>query len=254
VTTRPRKSEDRVAAALERIAAARRSLDDEGFATVDHTDPHQVYRYILRHPPRSEQIACSEVSDAFVLHLWLLWEAEADLKLLINRARRLRLGWTEIGSRLGLTRNAAKLAWDRLCAKLDGYRPDPSISWDRRRLQSESNTGDNSVTTWLQGHHDHITQVADDLVTHCAVYVDGDSWLHNVSEQLDLTKLDQTRSARTQVRWERLHILWMALTVDELNALPEVAELPPQHLVKRACRAVLRLRHALEHLEAPTAE
>ena len=257
MTTRPWIPDARRDAALSRIVDRRIAMDDEGFLHVEHGDVRRVRNYLRRalraELGRSDRRTSGEiqadVADLLLLDNWLWWDGAREELAALELAVDSGMPKQRIGLLRGTGRQGVSDRIDALRALLEHHRPDVKLTREARRAEREKPSGpDDLRLQWLKRHHDWISDVAAALLEH------GENALRDVAAHAAARQgrraaaddvappgetaaewLVEVRYELAKPRWLPTGITIMAMAVDELRSDPDLADLPGQHLLMRAC-------------------
>lgn len=176
MSTRPRVHELELAQAISGVAARRRDVDDrhrELLPEGEGADPREVLDYLRRYsgPDIPAWVLKADVSDALTLNNWLWWEdRQRELHFLkAGVARGLFLA--QIGSQVGIGKQAVRDRIDRLEALLHkGGRPDEKVMRRERRRDRQVAEGSSPEAVWLGEHRAELAGVMLDLVAEADRY------------------------------------------------------------------------------------
>lgn len=222
VATPPPVSEDEAAAAIDRIAARRRDIDDPNAWQLSD-DPLETLSYLRRFSAGiPHAVAEADIMDGLTLRLRLWWIAEEAEWWLLERARRLDIPASRIGPTLGITsrqgvRDRLRLAREKMEALTGlpptGLVPHPPLS------------PDSPETVWLAVHRSALLDIAATAVAHRQLAnEEAADWLLDVAR-------DVRESAMTP---GALQVLRFALA--ELSTSADVEALATEHPLARALR------------------
>lgn len=233
MTTPPRPTPDQVAAAIERIAARRRRVDDPHQEMLSD-DPTEVLRYLRKHSGRHipDGVLADDVEDGIILrhHLW--WEGEALEAWLLDTAERLAVPRPRVAEMLGLrTGQGVAERRFRLGEKLHNRRPrrmsHPDVDRDQREAYADAAgpaEPGNVLHEWLAQRLAQLERYAQVLIGH----KDLDKLADDTYEAV-LELRHMNRDGARGVPW----FLQLIETTVMLAADPAVAGLPPAHTLRR---------------------
>jgi hypothetical protein len=251
VTTPPRVARVEVDAALNRIAARRRQIDDERFGQVDADDPAAVLDYLRTHggrlPRDLEDMARKDVDDGLVLVVWLWWEDRRREYELLLAGVRLGMPLSQLGAPLGLgsrvqspdgnRRRGVQDRIDRLAALLKYDRPDARITREARRVDQERTAPGDPQAVWLRKHGEWVSAVAARLLAY-----------YDLADEEAAEYLVEVRHDWREESWTPGSLVWMGLAAAALRVSPGVVGLGDRHGVQRALKDVEDLRTAFAEL------
>lgn len=247
MATPPRITEIERDAAVERIAARHRRIDDPRSSALG-TEPRDVISFVLDRGPAGvpRWVAALDHHDALVLSTWCWWEERRRERRLLRQGLHLGLTAGELGAPLGMSsRQGLRDRLDRLDALLSHDRPDEQLSRDARRAGRERDARQH----WIDVHRAHVRSVLAGLIAQTRRFLEapaGGDGLGGEDEQaadesarewLDELAHDYADAAITPAT-----LAVAGLLAAELRAHPRVLGLAPRHRVHAALASVEALR------------
>jgi len=232
MTTPPRPTIEQVDAAIERIAARRRRIDDPHQEMLSD-DPAEVLRYLRKHSGRHipDGMLADDIEDGIILrhHVW--WEGEALEAWLLDTAERLGIPRPRVAEMLGLrTGQGVAERRFRLGEKLHNRRPRRKSHPDVAGRDEQPPATDASqpepqdvLQQWLAERVTQLERYAKVIIDHKDLDLADDTY------EVVLELRDLTRDAARGVPW----FLQLTEATVMLTADPAVRSLPPAHTLRR---------------------
>lgn len=248
MATPPRITEIERDAAVERIAARHRRIDDPRSSELG-TEPRDVISFVLDRGPAGvpRWVAALDHHDALVLSTWCWWEERRRERRLLRQGLHLGLTAGELGAPLGMSsRQGLRDRLDRLDALLSHDRPDEQLSRAARRAGREHD----ARQYWIDLHRAYVSSVLAALIAQTRRVLGAPADGAGPAGEDDLAAADE--SAREWLDelagdYEDAALTPATLAVAgllaaELRAHPRVLGLAPRHRVHAALASVEALR------------